>query len=338
MDSRTIVMPSALLLDPGRSVSAKVVWLTSCLEGDAAAHPELPRLSYKTVRRAKGELAGRDWGGISGSSVTIPADLVTDRRVNHRAKLMYGVLQLTLVSGQFSYRQLSSLSGYTVNTAKAAIDSLVRHGWLDVQHPANRLHPVTFRLRNPVAQRQAAEVEAARLRIEEERPRGETIMREILDVLVDSTEFEDNAAPGFLVNPVTGKRLEFDRYDFTHRVAFEFQGAQHFGATERFTEAQSARQQVRDLTKLGLCARLGITLVEVLPGDLSLEGMRQKIGTLLPLRSLRGREALLELLDSAGRGYAAKARAGTRGRAQAKTQATTQAKTQDKIPSGSQGS
>lgn len=55
-------------------------------------------------------------------------------------------------------------------------------------------------------------------------------MREYLSLMIDSGEFEDNAAPGFLVNPLTDERLQFDRF-YPPGVAFEFNGPQHYGAT-----------------------------------------------------------------------------------------------------------
>lgn len=46
-----------------------------------------------------------------------------------------------------------------------------------------------------------AEVAQAQLRLQESEFRGEAIMKEYLSLLIDSDEFEDNARPGFLVNP-----------------------------------------------------------------------------------------------------------------------------------------
>lgn len=41
-----------------------------------------------------------------------------------------------------------------------------------------------------------------------------------------------NASPGYLINPYTGERMQFDRY-YPPGVAIEFQGAQHDGPTKR---------------------------------------------------------------------------------------------------------
>lgn len=44
--------------------------------------------------------------------------------------------------------------------------------------------------------------------------RGQALMREFLSDLVASTDFLDDARPGFLINPFTGERMEYDRYYF----------------------------------------------------------------------------------------------------------------------------
>jgi hypothetical protein len=42
-------------------------------------------------------------------------------------------------------------------------------------------------------------------------------MREYLSLLVDSTLFEDDAAPGYLINPLTDQLMEFDAALWPHR-------------------------------------------------------------------------------------------------------------------------
>jgi hypothetical protein len=165
-----------------------------------------------------------------------------------------------------------------------------------------------FTLRNPGLERQEAEVEQAMQRLNEAPFDGEALMREYLSLIVASDQFEDNATPGFLVNPFTGEELEFDRY-YPPGVAFEFQGAQHFGPTARFPDERKARNlRGRDVVKLGLCAARGIALVEVLPTDLTLKRMLAKVGSLLPLRRLDGHELLIACLEANSRTYRRNAR------------------------------
>lgn len=124
-----------------------------------------------------------------------------------------------------------------------------------------------------------------------------------------TTATGDNAAPGFLVNPLTDERMELDRF-YPPAVAFEFNGPQHYGATGRFSAEDAARQRGRDYMKLGICVEKGITLLIIHPEDLTLESMRQRIGPLLPMRDLAGQEPLMEFLKSISRRYRAAARRG----------------------------
>lgn len=54
----------------------------------------------------------------------------------------------------------------------------------------------------------------------------------------------------------------------------------------------------------------GITLLTVHPEDLTLQGMKKKVGHLLPLRDLCGHEPLIGYLESVSRSYRRVARGG----------------------------
>lgn len=279
-------------------------------------------LSRPTVLKGIAQLTAAGWcvptadgqtGAIdrapSDCRVTMPAGLVTDPGVGARARVLYGVLQLTphwrSPSGQFTYPGLSALAHAGRNTVRRAVEELVDAGWLRI----NQAHvhaPVHFwpgRFASADAQ---VEADRARQRLAGVRYKGETLMREFLSLLVDSEEFEDNAAPGFLVNPATGERMQLDRF-YPPSVAFEYNGPQHYGATGRFTARDVARQRARDYMKMGICLDKGITLVIVHAHDLSLEGMKKKIGQLLPLRDPQGHEPLKAFLASVSRKYRRKA-------------------------------
>ncbi len=127
-------------------------------------------------------------------------------------------------------------------------------------------------------------------------------MREYLSLLINSDEFEDDAAPGWLVNPRTLERLQLDRF-YPPRVAFEYNGPQHYRATGKFSADEVVGQRERDLIKLGLCVTRGITLVTIHPEDLTLRGMKQAVGSLLPLRDLTGSDLLIDYLETESRRY-----------------------------------
>lgn len=112
---------------------------------------------------------------------------------------------------------------------------------------------------------------------------GEWLMRCLLDLMVDEKHFVDNARPPWLVSGDGGGRMELDRWYSSSAVAFEFQGAQHYRAGDISSEIELAGQRARDNLKAGICSRTGVRLVEITAYDLSIQGLRQKIGALLPM-------------------------------------------------------
>lgn len=320
MNTVVVQAPASLLLDPELTASAKLVWMICRLHGPLGpaqlqAHSGLSR---PTILTGLARLAATGWRVApsadpeQGPRGAIPADLLADRRVGAQGRVLYGILQVIPAfrnqTGQFSYAELSTLTHANPKTLKRAVRDLADTGWLKVAQ-ANQNAPVRFSIRNPVTARREGEVERARLRLDEAPYLGEALMREYLSLLIDSDDFEDDAAPGFLVNPLTDERMELDRF-YPPAVAFEFNGPQHYGATGRFSAEDAARQRGRDYMKLGICVEKGITLLIIHPEDLTLESMRQRIGPLLPMRDLAGQEPLMEFLKSISRRYRAAARRG----------------------------
>lgn len=310
-----VQVPATLISDPVLSPAAKLIWMILRLGDppDSARTTVLERrsgLSRKTVSKAMAELvaAGRyPADPVTGTAerVRMPAGLLMDQRVGIRGRILYGHLQrvpgFRHPAGQFTYPCLSDLTGDDLKTVRRAVSALAAAGWLQVTQE-NQRRPLRFHLRDPWIDRGRAEAERAGRRLEEASFRGEALMREYLSLLVDSEDFEDNATPGFLVNPLTGERMQLDRF-YPPGVAFEFNGPQHYGATERYSEADAAKQRCRDLIKTGICATRGIRLAVIHPEDLALERMREKIGSGLPLRDLNGHEQWIAFLESVSRRY-----------------------------------
>lgn len=253
-----IIVPAALLLDRELTSSAKLVWMLCRLGVGAAEPPPVPQLVAQsglvpaTVRAALAQLAAVP--EYPGDVVTLPGQLLMCARLPAAAKVLYGIL--AGLNGEFTYPALSRLTGMGPNTLKRAVAALVEAEWLEAGR-LNRLAPVGFTLHNPIEDLQMLEVERARQRIRREPNKGEAIMKEFLSLLVDSNEFEDNARPGFLINPKTQERLELDRY-YTDVAAFEYNGAPHFGVTEAARE-----QQTRDMVKVGIMALRQIPVVVI---------------------------------------------------------------------------
>ena len=73
------------------------------------------------------------------------------------------------------------------------------------------------------------------------------------------------ARPTWLVNPRTGRRLEFDGFNAELRLAFEYHGEHHYSVVLPFKMDRKRlnAQQQRDTLKATLCAERGIKLIEV---------------------------------------------------------------------------
>lgn len=310
--------PVSLLLDPDLTAAAKVLWLAIRIHSESVTPTRLAAssgLTLATIRTGLARLEAAGWyspsaGTIerspSDTRVSIPVSLLSDPRVRPQAKLLYGILQTGEKSGEFTYKALSASAQISVVTARQVVGELAETGWIQASQ-ANQLAPIRFTLRIPELDRRAAEVAQATHRLEEADFRGEAIMREYLSLLIDSDEFEDNARPGFLVNPQTDERMELDRY-YPPVVAFEFNGSQHYRMTRRFPNEQAlGMQQARDLMKEALCARRGVRLVVINREDLKLEIMQQKVGTLLPLRDLSDHQGLIEFLEKVSKPYRSRA-------------------------------
>jgi hypothetical protein len=300
-----VQVPVSLLLDSDQCATTKVVWMAKRLGGasDLKRLTAQTGLSAPTVRRC----LGHPLPTPSGPRVKIPSALLAEQSVGAQAKVLYGILQTTPGfrghGGAFTYSSLSAFTHLSRNTLRRALTELTGAGWLQVAQ-ANQHSPIHFTLGRPEWRRSLDQAELARRRLKRAKHSGEALMQEYLTLLIDSDQFTDNARPGFLINPLTGERLELDRF-YPPGLAFEFHGAQHDRTTERFTQAEVDAQRLRDLIKAGLCLYSGIQLVIVRAEDLSLQGMIKKVGQAMPLRDLAGHDPLIEMLDGASLSYQA---------------------------------
>tara|TARA_R110000868_G_C10904242_1_gene764511 strand:+ start:36 stop:830 length:795 start_codon:yes stop_codon:yes gene_type:complete len=92
--------------------------------------------------------------------------------------------------------------------------------------------------------------------------KGESILRELLEQRFRA-EFPKRR-PDWNVNPQTGSRLELDCYSEKLKMAFEFNGRQHYVSVEYFggDEKLVSRKQ-RDGTKLLTCEANGVKLFTI---------------------------------------------------------------------------
>lgn len=242
----------------------------------------------------------------------IPVDLIRAAHVlRPQAILCYGLLQATPKfnlwsrAGEFKWAEFCKLTGLHPKTIKKAVRALAETGWIAIVQ-SNRRARIQFRLQHA----DEAYKEEARQKLEHAGYVGEALMRSFLSLITDTKECEDGARPEFLVNPASGAKMEFDRYYPVHRVAFEFNGKQHYVATGRFTKQQVAAQRKRDRLKQRICKERNVNLVVVHAEDLSLAGMLKKVGDLLPRRVLRGFKQTIRYLNRCGLRYQRAAKKG----------------------------
>lgn len=315
MSLRTVRVPASLLLDRRLSNSAKLLWILWQL-GETAPGILQARsgLARETVRYGLARLESAGWLSLAPAqapSVQVPADLLLEPQLSTQAKLLYACLQLTPgfwgEEGRTTHADLARLTGISVKPVRAAIKELREQDWLEV-YQTTPFKPIAFTLRNPIQDRRLGDVVAVEMKLQDLNFSGEAIMHAYLSLIVDCDEFEENARPGFLVNPLTDESMELDRY-YPPRVAFEFNGQQHYRTTDRYPNVMKLRKQkMRDLMKEAICARQGITLVVVHAEDLSLAKMQAKVGDLLPRRDLQGREPLIAYLEKVSRPHRKKDR------------------------------
>ena len=124
----------------------------------------------------------------------------------------------------------------------------------------------------------------------------EQFCRRVLETLF-STSFE-SAFPSWLVNPRTGRRLQLDGYSPGLRIAFEYQGAQHYKKVPRYHRGKNDLEtlQQRDRYKVATCLEHGVALLVIptFPDGFSIEtgitSIQHVITTaeLTPTGSLKG--------------------------------------------------
>ena len=236
--------------------------------------------------------------------ISLPADLARDLSVPAPAKGLYLVLvdlggreesgadAISVAPGDL----LRSTGWKDPKTLRRWLGVLERSGWIRAEQDGAGWR---IALTTPREQALAGAME----RLEAARFKGEALMREWLTLLVDREDYEDNARPAFLRNPLTGQLMEYDRF-YPPSVAFEFNGPQHYGTTEQFPDPRKARmREALDAIKLGLSVRHGVRVIVVHPRDLTLAGMRGKIEGILPVREVHEGDPVVQYLGKISTAY-----------------------------------
>lgn len=329
---RAIQVPLSLLLSRRMTPAAKLLWIRLHFDQThrSACSPRARQLAKRTslgrstvyfaLRRGAAEgWFVRRYDPVTGKLrweatwpheeyqevVHIPVDLIrAAHKLRPQAILCYGLLQalhdFNGRSGWFKWGELKELTGLNLRTIKRAVRALAEARWIATAQKDRRAR-IWFSLQDAD---EAYRLEVQK-QLEQAEFKGETLMRCYLSLIVDTNESEDRARPEFLVNPASGERMELDRFYPVHRVAFEFNGKQHYVAAGSFTKQEVAAQKRRDRLKHQICKEKGIRLVVVHAEDLSLVGMLRKVGNLLPRQALRGLRRTIKFLNRCGLRYQA---------------------------------
>jgi hypothetical protein len=98
---------------------------------------------------------------------------------------------------------------------------------------------------------------------------GELLLREILKFNIDNNNVLYNYRGLGIINPKTGYELEIDIYYPDYKLAFEFQGEEHFKTTS-FTNKETLKEILfRDSVKENFCKENGILLIKIKALDLN---------------------------------------------------------------------
>ncbi|MBE3584107.1 MAG: hypothetical protein IMX01_08340 [Limnochordaceae bacterium] len=197
--------------------------------------------------------------------------------------------------------------GISIGTARHCIRALVDAKWIVETKVAPKI--TAFTLRSDWLEQRFTELQRVVQRIEQAPYRGEALAKEWSTLLADidpgSGEVVDNARPEFLVNPDTNQPLEYDRWFKQYGVAIEFNGKQHYGATERYPDVRAAaRTRVHDYVKYGLSRDHGVTLITLTPSELNYPTIWRHLAGVLPLRSVSLDDPVLQYLTERSHSYA----------------------------------
>ncbi len=90
---------------------------------------------------------------------------------------------------------------------------------------------------------------------------GESMCRTILESILKRSF--PKSKPDWLVNPQTGRKLELDGYNEELKLAFEFDGTQHYQKSTGYMGTKYDQIQYRDKIKNQLCYNNDVFIIRV---------------------------------------------------------------------------
>ncbi len=199
-----------------------------------------------------------------------------------------------------SLADLAEVAGIGERTAYRVAKLLTKHGWFRMEHKGHHSLPVPIM---PLAEdeRRAQELRAC---YELAHYKGEFLLWALLDAVAFMDGAVHNARPDFLVHPVSGEKLEYDVFNPETMDAWELQGFQHFGPTDKFPSDEKARQQqANDFIKLGQSLVAGVNVIVLTYKDLSIDGILKTLPDRIARRPLDRTSKFLRALEKMATGY-----------------------------------
>lgn len=222
-------------------------------------------------------------------SVPVPPELVLDAKLSPQARFAAIVVRAVSEHDRTNRTEaeLTALCGFrSRRTLRRHLRALAAAGWIEIRPGADRRRRV-YIFHDLAAERLLADLQALRRRIAESPYLGEALAIEWIRLFVTADDLTMRARPDFLINPMTGQRMEYDVWFPRERVAFEFNGTAHDRPMEDDLDGTRWQwQRTLELTKRSLSDDMGVRLVIIRTQDLSYGRMRELVGSVLPTRDV----------------------------------------------------
>ncbi len=198
-----------------------------------------------------------------------------------------------------SLRSLGAIIGLEQKTAAKHTRELERAGWMRPISESGRLRPLPTV--PPHVEAKLAHEWSCRIDMSQDKALEAT--KAFLDWIVAPTvQFYYGAGPKFLVNPETGKRMQYHIYVPDYNWAVELRGGGDLRGAGSPSEAGRLRDsQTQYLLKVGGSKSQGVRLSIFTRGDLSLSRILREIPDDIPRREYDKRGPFVQNLENIGR-------------------------------------
>ena len=247
------------------------------------------RRKRKTIAKAIAELEASRWEydkpfKIKGKFIEVSNMLILDKHLTNCAKLLFCFILIVreLAGGVCVTRfsELHKMFRLGFNTVKRGMVALQAGKWL-YSRQENKHAPIRiwteFPLRKPLAVfnamvndgEQAEHTQSADGKADNRRQGtslAERLVLGALTLIVNSDYYDDHYTPKFFPDWGPDHQMHFDRLYHREVVAIEYNGLQHYQATEWFDADVVAQQQWCDKFKSKICKINNVKLIVLIYG------------------------------------------------------------------------